>query len=135
MRAGFVRSQLPGICWMAAIFVASCIPGKTLPPLGFKMHDKVAHLIEFGLLGWLLWRAFSGASHAALRRGAALWTGAVGVGWGVLDEVHQLFVPGREASVYDALADALGVLGGMGLALWMRRRRVRSEERAGEQAC
>jgi VanZ family protein len=30
--------------------------------------------------------------------------------YAVLDEIHQAFVPGRTADVYDALADVIGVL-------------------------
>jgi len=30
--------------------------------------------------------------------------------YGILDEIHQYFVPGRSADVYDALADASGAL-------------------------
>jgi VanZ family protein len=39
--------------------------------------------------------------------------------WGILDEVHQAFVPGREASVFDGVADAVGVVT-VSLIYWWR---------------
>ena len=39
--------------------------------------------------------------------------------YGISDEVHQAFVPGREASVGDLLADVAGAA--IVVALWLRR--------------
>ena len=120
--AGFVRNQLPAIGWAAAIFVGSSIPGKALPDLGFRPQDEIAHILEFGILGFLMLRAFEHTSRSGLRRHAAVWTGICGVGWALMDEVHQLFVPGRFASPYDFMADTAGILVGLGIALWLSRR-------------
>jgi VanZ family protein len=37
--------------------------------------------------------------------------------YGLSDEVHQSFIPGRDASVGDVVADALGAL--LGAAAWV----------------
>jgi VanZ family protein len=105
--------------WAAAIFVASSVPGRSLPTPGFRGVDKLVHLVEFGLLGGLL--------TAAWRAGPAL---LVTIAWGVLDEVHQHYTPNRDPSVYDALADALGAALGAGLALWLVRRSARRRRHA-----
>ena len=120
--AGFMRNQLPAIGWAVVIFVGSSIPGKDIPDLGFRPQDKIAHIIEFGILGFLLLRAFGYASRIVLRKHAAIWAGIFGIAWGILDEAHQLLVSGRCASAYDGIADAAGVLVGLVVFLWLGRR-------------
>jgi len=84
------------LCYMAAIFALSSLPGSEvgLP----SPWDKLAHLVEYALLGFLLGR---GTGRAALAF-------AVAALYGATDELHQAFVPGREASLFDWFADALG---------------------------
>lgn len=86
--------------YMGLIFVLSAQPGSAvgLPP----PWDKLAHTLEYALLGFLLSRAFSNP-------GAAFVIASL---YGVSDEFHQSFVPGREASIGDWLADSLGAFAG-----------------------
>ncbi|WP_114313987.1 VanZ family protein [Thermus caldifontis] len=60
--------------------------------------DKGAHFLAYGLLGFLLGVALRDFRPAFFL--AALY--------GVVDEWHQSFVPGREAFGLDLLADFLG---------------------------
>lgn len=105
----FVRYYLPAILWAILIFTLSSFPRLSPPPVGLKLSDKVYHFIEFAIFGLLLIRALQYLSGAARQRSAILWAALCGILWGALDETHQLFVTGREASVLDALADAAGV--------------------------
>jgi len=94
----------------------------------FSWFDKIVHLAEFILLGGALAFAVFGRGavlrvQRSFRRAAGLWV--VGTGLGLLDEVHQMFVPGRSADAGDAAADALGVALGIGLYLVLRRRSAR----------
>ena len=74
----------------------------------------VAHLVEYGLL-FLLWRrALSVAPFAAV----------VTLLSGVGDEIHQSFVPGRDASGLDLAVDAAGIAAAAAL-LHLRASRVR----------
>jgi VanZ family protein len=123
----FLRYYLPALLWAALIFTISSIPRLTPPPVGLKLSDKVYHFIEFAILGLLLMRALShyhGSAGwpAAFRRAVLL-----GILWGVLDEFHQLFVAGREASLLDVLADAIGVLAAAGAAWWWLKKRSARE--------
>jgi len=71
--------------------------------------DKGAHFLAYGLLGFLLGVAFGDFRPALLL--AALY--------GVVDEWHQSFVPGREAFGLDLLADFLGAyFGARGAGRW-----------------
>lgn len=77
--------------------------------------DKVVHAMEYGVLAALFLRA---THHASL---SLLSTFLYGVG----DEVHQYFVPGRSASPFDALADLTGA--GLVCAAWYWRQSRRNE--------
>jgi len=67
-------------------------------------------MTEYGILGFLLVRATrSGSStQSPLRDG--LIALAIGLAVGAGDEFFQSFVPGRESSVRDFLADASGLV-------------------------
>ena len=55
-----------------------------------------------------------------------LWILTIGVGlaiaYGISDEIHQSFVPGRDASVGDLIADSVGAALGAGLVVYLLRR-------------
>jgi len=95
--------------------------------------DKVVHFLVYGLLGFLWVRALLptgvqvGGGGGPVRR-AALLAALLAAGWGVLDEIHQSFVPGRDASPADAVADTLGGAAGAVLAANRFRARARTTE-------
>jgi VanZ family protein len=60
--------------------------------------DKVAHFSTFAVIALLLWHGTSG-------RAPLLVFGTV-VAFGAMDELHQLFMPGRAAELSDFIADA-----------------------------
>ena len=108
----------PVAAYLAAITVVSHRPALPLPAM---VPDWVLHGIEFFGLGLLVARGLGrsglgGVSYAAL--GGLVACAATGA----LDEWHQSFVPGREASVLDWAADVVGaVLGlGAGVLIWGR---------------
>jgi VanZ family protein len=91
---------------MAAIFYVSA---QSAPPTpGVDISDKVAHAGAYFIVGVLAFRAVAGGlgRHVTAARAAA--TMIIAIGYAVTDEVHQLFVPARNAEVGDVLADAAG---------------------------
>lgn len=76
---------------------------------GFWNADKLVHMVCFA--GLSFWVAF--ALGTARRRGAALPAAVVSL-YGVIDEIHQSFTPGREPSALDWCADTIGgILGAL----------------------
>jgi len=100
---------LPPLVVMALIFLLSHQPGANLPP-PFPHFDKVAHFTVYGLLAATIIAAWQPRARQR-RPGAAV---LVAVCWclayGISDEFHQSFVPGRDSSVVDVLFDILGAL-------------------------
>lgn len=117
----FLQLVLPLIAYCAMIYYVSSLPSPPTPDLGFDWGDKVVHAGAFGLMGVLAVRA---ARWFAEGKTLARW---ITVGllfcciYAGLDEVHQSYVPGRDADVMDWVADIVGaaVAGG---AIWLIRR-------------
>jgi VanZ family protein len=110
------------VAYVALIFLASSIPSLTAPGPNFAASDKVAHLIEYSLLGALLYRVGAG------RLGRSRWMEflflvTVGASVGAFDEVYQGLVPGRSMSIYDWYADITGTALGILLMRAIYRRR------------
>lgn len=69
--------------------------------------DKFLHLLEYAVLGFLTARAQKATTGFSL--GAIGWVAVLFcLLYGLSDEFHQMFVPGREASLVDVAADTLG---------------------------
>ncbi|MBD3288396.1 teicoplanin resistance protein VanZ [candidate division KSB1 bacterium] len=106
----FLKFQFPALLWALAIFVQSSIPSLSPPSIGISAEDKIAHAIVFAILGYLITRAFYFSENDSLRRNAVILGIIIGLLYGISDEVHQMFVPGRYPEVWDVVADFTGVL-------------------------
>lgn len=113
---------LPVGLYVAAIFRLSAIPGLTVPG-EFELRDKLAHLLEYAGLAGLAWRAARAQWPAVAAARTALVVGCAVAAVGAADEVFQSFVPMRESSVLDWLADASGAAIAVIVAAWSARRR------------
>jgi VanZ family protein len=101
--------------------VADPFPMRADLPIG----DKTAHLVVFGGLCALVSLGMSrGSAHSwrVLAAAPVLFTAL----YGLSDEIHQYFVPGRSSEWGDWLADVTGALLAQGflLAYWRWRRRA-----------
>ena len=107
------------VLYLGLIFFASSRPYLQTPGLDFGSIDKLVHGGEYFLLGVLLFTAIGrGISRSKL--GTFLFLFAVGASIGALDEMFQSYIPGREMSIYDWIADAVGVGLGTGLTVYLR---------------
>jgi hypothetical protein len=109
-----VRSTGVALSWflaasvMALIFIASAIPGNIKPDDPFAGADKVEHFLAYGLLAFALYRAVRATSPGRSRLFHASATVIVAALYGLTDEGHQHFVPGRSMSALDWYADSFG---------------------------
>ncbi len=92
-----------------------------LPDGPWHGRDKLVHGAVWALLAALL----TLTARRPSARAAALAI-VVAAGFGAIDELHQAFVPGRDASVLDLVADAVGASVGALATAWYSARRWRS---------
>jgi len=106
----------PPLLLMAVIFFLSAQPDLNS---GLGLLDtilrKLAHMVEFGLLALLWWRA--------LGYRAAPAAAAIAIAYAISDEYHQGFVEGRVGSPVDVLIDTAGVAIAMLAAIRLRAKR------------
>ncbi|MDF2037849.1 VanZ family protein [Cytobacillus oceanisediminis] len=98
--------------YMALIWVLSSMPADALvelPDLAVDRFIKESmHLIEFGILYVLL--VLAALTAFKLTPGVNILLVILACFYGILDEIHQSFVPYRSATLIDAVKDITGVL-------------------------
>ncbi len=130
----FVVYFLPALIWTAVVLSASndafsaehtgsvlkVFLGWMQPPTFDLTHfliRKLAHLTEYGILGFLWFRAWRGTqagwSFTWARLGFAFCLAVAAV-----DEFHQGFVPSRTSSPRDVAIDCVGVLVALLITRW-----------------
>ena len=108
---------IPPVAYMVIIFAVSSMSAPA-PQVTAFVWDKALHFVEYGALGALLYRAFSGEGFP---QGATLLL-ALGVSslYAATDEWHQAYVALRESSMNDWLADSVGALVGCFASMALR---------------
>lgn len=112
---------VPMILVMGTIFFLSHQQGDSLYLPALPGIDKLAHLSAYGVLAAATLFAFSERWKVERAGLAVLLTTLFCLFYGLTDELHQSFIPGRAPSVGDIMAD----FGGAGLVglLWLRLKR------------
>ena len=105
--------------WAAVLFLLSSRPDLS-GPSWLPFGDKFGHLGLYGVLGaTLAW-----GNHSSGLRVPHVLLVLAGLAYGMSDEWHQSFVPGRQPSVADLAADGIGTLAGYSAGLALLRRRA-----------
>jgi VanZ family protein len=119
-----LRYWAPLVAWMLVIFAASSQPRI---PYQDDVPDWFSHALVYLVLAVLAGRALAAGAHLLdLRLAACAF--AFCVAYGISDEWHQSFVPGRQADPWDVVKDAVGALGGLALYRGWSRRVTPGEE-------
>ena len=103
----------PVVLYIAAIFYVSSLSEPPLP----SGTDKPLHGLAYLGLAIVVVRAVVGGLPGRIDMWSAALAILITVGYAATDEVHQMFVPGRSAEVYDLLADVGGAIAGT-VACW-----------------
>lgn len=129
-RVSTIERWWPVFLWSGIIFTMSSVPGSRLDDVGLSVPDKLVHMTEFAILGFLSLRARAGGG-LTLDRRAVVVALLIGICVGALDENYQRLIPQRDSSAKDWVADvvgtALGVLFAAGLFLRQRGARRRTQ--------
>jgi lipopolysaccharide/colanic/teichoic acid biosynthesis glycosyltransferase/VanZ family protein len=138
----FFKYWLPPILWMAFFFpVGNRVLGSSITyeistavfrwlfphaseaavGVFYIIFRKSLHFIEYGVLAYLLYRAFRGPDGRKWVPSWALRAGIVSVAYGFLDEYLQSFVPNRTGSPIDWGVDIAGIAAVLGTKFLRRK--------------
>jgi VanZ family protein len=109
---------LPLIGYCLLIFIQSAGPLPDLIPQR-PLLDKLLHISAYFILGILFFRAYLTLPIKISHNALIFISISSSILYGISDEIHQHFVPLRQADFMDILADALGsVFGVLMYRLW-----------------
>ena len=112
----WISAWLPPVCYAIIIFYFSS--RSHLPSFlpNFPFSDKLLHGGEYAIFGFLIYRAVTMSPRRPRNvRGRVALALILVITYGLSDELHQAFVPLRDPSLFDALADTIG--GAVGIAI------------------
>ena len=122
------RFRIAAIAWGVFLFTLSSWPSPPRIPLvaGIPHADKLTHFALYAVQAVLLYRSvrWPGVNRFSLARVLAI-VGVMAV-WGVADETHQIWIPGRAMDGDDVAADVAGAAAGTVAASVLSRRRENS---------
>ena len=101
---------------MGLIFFCSAQPGDTLHLPNLVGIDKVLHCLVYGALAVTVLYAFPSWAEWPAGRWRGLAVVLFCLCYGISDEFHQSFVPNRDVSLGDIVADTIGAL--LGVVAW-----------------
>ncbi|MDD5439059.1 MAG: VanZ family protein [Candidatus Omnitrophica bacterium] len=108
IRTAAIRLWAPLIVYMCVMWYCSSQPKEKFPSVKIPYADKIAHVVEYGIFGYLLTRAlYPDADRATVLRRLFI-VAVVSALWGASDEIHQYFVPTRDMDAVDWLSDCAG---------------------------
>ncbi len=124
---GLRRARIAAALWGGFLFLLTSWPNPPTVPAGGFPLDKLTHFFLYAVEAFLLSRAiawpgkrgFAGSRFLAIVLTMALW--------GVVDEVHQEWIPGRMMDAADLAADVFGAtVGSLAAAATERKQRPES---------
>lgn len=108
-RSQRIASALPLVASTLLIYYASSVPANDLPQTLFTGWDKLVHTCAFLVFGFVVLLAITGWRPWWTLHRIRLTAFALSATYGIVDEIHQMFVPGRDSNLYDWGADLLGI--------------------------
>jgi VanZ family protein len=107
---------LPVLVFCLIIFIQSSFPATAHIP-EFDFSDKLLHAAVFAVLGILVYRALNAMHNRPSTASLVVLSILITALYGASDEIHQYFVPSRHAEFLDFVADAVGGIIGVMVAV------------------
>lgn len=106
-----LKLWLPVLVWAGIIFSLSNLSINKESEFSWLdfVIKKTAHMVEYFILYWLVFRAWSDDSKFISKKVFA-WSIVMVIIYALSDEWHQTFVPGREGTLRDVGFDSIGAL-------------------------
>jgi len=108
----FALYWLPLIVYCLAIYIQSDLPASEHIP-SFEFSDKALHFLAYAVMGILFYRAYQTLRIKDNLRMLILLSVVSASLYGISDEIHQYYVPFRDAEILDAIANFLGAICGV----------------------
>ena len=116
MTAPARRAWLTVLAGLALQLLITSLPGRDVPLSVGHPWDWCIHAGMYAGLAFLVVRA---AILTGWPRYSLVALASALAAYGALDELHQLFIPGRDGSVSDWAFDALGIAVGLFVGSWL----------------
>ena len=103
----FLRTIYPTLIWFCLIWILSSLPSQHIPSVNITCFDKLEHIGVYAVLSCLLgyWLSFKDWKLTIVILIYLVLLLLAG-----LDEYHQTYIPGREVSLYDFMANSAGII-------------------------
>lgn len=99
---------LPLCVYWILLFILTTIPPDKIPQV-FSYQDKIEHFIAYLILSFLLMLSLHfQKKNEMVSRKSFLFTIIFLIAYATIDEVHQIYIPGRYCDITDWLADVTG---------------------------
>ena len=109
---------MPFFCYVALIFYLSH-QSDPAGDLDLPISDKILHFFEYFLLIFFTLRAFRRSASERVRKNFILYSILFSLLYALSDELHQWYIPDRECSLLDFIADGVGI--GVGTVIFRNR--------------
>ena len=103
-----VRWCVPVAGMCALWWSSSRTPSDGLPRLGGPLVHNAMHVVAYACIAGSAWLAWSRRPAHGPHRLRTIGAWLVAAAYGVVDELHQSWVPGRDCSLFDLVSDASG---------------------------
>ncbi|MEJ2348073.1 MAG: VanZ family protein [Patescibacteria group bacterium] len=103
-----IKYWLPVFAWSLVIFFFSSLPTAPVSKVYWRefVTKKSAHIFEYGVFGTLMYRALK--ESGVKKREAGVYSIILAILYGISDEFHQSFTPGRDSRIRDVFFDTIG---------------------------
>jgi len=128
-RGGFAKNVVPAFAYAGLVFWGGTVDLPPMPEQAAEIGwDKIGHVVAFGLMQWVWWRAIHHEFKALSVRAQSLLAASVASVLGGVLELYQGALPHRSADLLDLVADVLGA--GLAAGIVIQRAQSRTQSLA-----